>query len=85
MMLPPLPIPKSYQQLSIVSTLKDGVCSCLSGDLYQSLSPHRLTGSCPSRDMKVAKGIDFISLNIVVKSLGVAVQVRLTYIHTVPN
>lgn len=41
--------------------------------------------SFSSRDMKVAKGIDFISLNMVVKCLGMAVRVRLTYIHTVPN
>ncbi len=61
-MLPPLPIPKSYQQLSVVSTLNDGVCSCRNGDLYQSLVPFLAAGSCPSLDKKAAKGIDFISL-----------------------
>ena len=48
MMLPPMPIPKSYQQLSVVSTLNDGVRSCLSGDRYHSLVPFLIVGSCPS-------------------------------------
>jgi len=39
MMLPPLPRPKSYQQLSVVSTLNDGVCSCRNGDKNQLIFP----------------------------------------------
>ena len=56
-MSPPLPIPKSYQQLSVVSTLNDGVCSCRNGDLYQSLVPFLTAGSCPSEDRKSASGV----------------------------
>ena len=62
MILPPLPRPKLYQQLSAVSTLNDGVCSWRNGDLYQSFVPFLAAGSCPSRDKKAAKGIDLISL-----------------------
>ena len=69
-MLPPLPSPKSYQQLSAVSTLNDGVCSCRKGDLYQSLVPFLAVGSCPIRDMKEAKGIDLISLIMGSKMFG---------------
>ena len=64
-MSPPLPIPKSYQQLSVVSTLNDGVCSCRNGDLYQSLVPFLAAGSCPSEDRKSASGMFLISLIII--------------------
>lgn len=70
MMLPPLPIPKSYQQLSVVSTLNDGVCSWRNGDLYQSLVPFLAAGSYPSRDKKAAKGIDLISFIMGAKMFG---------------
>lgn len=81
-MLPPLPRPKSYQQLSAVSTLNDGVCSCRNGDLYQSLVPILAAGSCPSLDKKSVKGIDFISLIISKYVLWIfLVRVQLTYIH----
>lgn len=82
MMLPPLPSPKSYQQLSDVSTLNDGVCSRRNGDLYQNLVPFLAIGSSPSLDKKSAKGIDFISFNIVLYVLWIfLVRVQLTYIH----
>lgn len=70
MMLPPLPSPKSYQQLSAVSILNDGVCSYRNGDLYQSLVPFLAAGSCPSWDKKAAKGIDLISFIMGIKCLG---------------
>ena len=70
MILPPLPSPKSYQQLSDVSTLNDGVCSCRNGDLYQSRVFFFDTGSCPRLDKKSAKGIDFISFNMGCKMWG---------------
>ena len=70
MMLPPLPMPKSYQQLSVVSTLNDGVCSCRNGDLYQSLVPFLAAGSCPRWDKKAAKGIDLISFIMSAKMFG---------------
>lgn len=61
---------KSYQQLSAVSTLNDGVCSCRNGDLYQSLVPFLAVGSCPSLDKKAAKGIDLISFIMGAKMFG---------------
>lgn len=72
-MSPPLPIPKSYQQLSVVSTLNDGVCSCRNGDLYQSFVPFLAAGSCPSEDRKSASGMFLISLIIILFLVSVDV------------